>query len=73
MQRVRDHYIKIITNGDKMVTKKVTNRRKTAEPAPTPVPSKSFPTAALGLGMVVLTNYQAEVKQILTLLIKSLT
>ena len=56
-----------------MVTKKVTNRRKTAEPAPTPVPSKSFPTAALGLGMVVLTNYQAEVKQILTLFIKSLT
>ena len=71
MQRVRDHYIKIITNGDKMVTKKVTSRRR--EPAPASSPSKSFPTAALGLGMVVLTNYQAEVKQILTLLIKSLT
>jgi hypothetical protein len=73
MQRVRDHYIKITTNGDKMVTKKVTNRRRAPVPAPASSPSKSFPTAALGLGMVVLTNYQAEVKQILTLLIKSLT
>lgn len=71
MQCVRDHYIKIITNGDKMVTKKVTNRRRV--PEPTPSSTKSFPTAALGLGMVILTNYQAEVKQILTLIIKSLT
>lgn len=54
-----------------MVTKKVTNRRR--EPVPAPSSSKSFPTAALGLGMVVLTNYQAEVKQLLTLLIKSMT
>ena len=71
MQRVRDHYNKITTNGDKMVTKKVTNRRRV--PEPTPSSTKSFPTAALGLGMVILTNYQAEVKQILTLIIKSLT
>ena len=71
MQRVRDHYNKITTNGDKMVTKKVTNRQRAPEPIPSS--AKSFPTAALGLGMVILTNYQAEVKQILTLLIKNLT
>jgi hypothetical protein len=71
MQRVRDHYIKLITNGDKMVTKKVTSRQRVPEPVPSS--TKSFPTAALGLGMVILTNYQAEVKQILTLIIKSLT
>jgi len=73
MQRVRDHYIKTTTNGDKMVTKKVTNKRRATVPAPAPLPSKSFPTAALGLGMVVLTNYQAEVKQLLNLLLKSMT
>ena len=54
-----------------MVTKKVTNRQRVPEPIPSS--TKSFPTAALGLGMVILTNYQAEVKQILTLLIKNLT
>ena len=54
-----------------MVTKKVTTRRKPVEPiAP---PTKNFPTAALGLGMVVLTNYQAEVKQGLSLILKTLT
>lgn len=54
-----------------MVTKKGTTRKKIVEPpAPT---TKSFPTAALGLGMVILTNYQTEVKQILTLIVKALT
>lgn len=54
-----------------MVTKKVTTRRKSVEPiAP---PTKNFSTAALGLGMVVLTNYQAEVKQVLSLILKTLT
>jgi hypothetical protein len=54
-----------------MVTKRVTSRRKVVTPPP---PStKSFPTAALGLGMVILTNYQAEVKQMMSLLIKALT
>ena len=54
-----------------MVTKKVTARRNpVAPPAP---PSKNFPTAALGVCMVVLTNYQAEVKQALSLLLKLLT
>ena len=53
-----------------MVTKRGTTRKKVVEP---PAPTKSFPTAALGLGMVILTNYQAEVKQILTLIVRALT
>ena len=58
-----------------VATKKVVHRHKAASP-PAPAPSaatKSFPTAALGLGMVVLTNYQAEVKQALALLLKTFT
>jgi len=54
-----------------MVTKRVTTRRKPVEPIA--APTKNFPTAALGLGMVVLTNYQAEVKQLLSLILKTLT
>jgi hypothetical protein len=53
--------------------KKVAARKKVAEPPPPPPPSpaaKGVPTAAIGLGMVVLTNYQAEVKQVLSLLLK---
>ena len=56
--------------------KKVVHRQKAAPPPTPPAPSattKSFPTAALGLGMVVLTNYQAEVKQALALLLKTFT
>ena len=56
-----------------VATKKVVRRHKAP---PTTAPSattKSFPTAALGLGMVVLTNYQAEVKQALALLFKTFT
>jgi hypothetical protein len=59
-----------------VATKKVVHRHKTAPLSPPPAPSattKSFPTAALGLGMVVLTNYQAEVKQALALLLKTFT
>jgi hypothetical protein len=55
-----------------MVTKRVTTRRKVVAPPPPPS-TKSFPTAALGVGMVILTNYQAEVKQMMSLLIKALT
>ena len=54
-----------------MVAKRVTTRRKVV--APPPPSTKSFPTAALGVGMVILTNYQAEVKQMMSLLIKALT
>ena len=54
-----------------MTAKRVTNRRKVvASPPPS---TKSFPTAALGIGMVILTNYQTEVKQMFSLLIKALT
>jgi hypothetical protein len=62
-----------------VATKTVGHRQKAAPPpppSPAPAPSaatKSFPTAALGLGMVVLTNYQAEVKQALALLLKTFT
>ena len=57
-----------------MVAKKVTTRRKIVEPPPPPSPAtKSLPTAMLGIGMVILTNYQAEVKQLLALLLKALT
>ena len=54
-----------------MVTKKVTAKRKPV--APPALPTKNFSTAALGLGMVILTNYQAEVKQALSLILKTLT
>ena len=57
-----------------MVTKKVTTRRKVVEPPVSASPAtKSLPTAMLGIGMVILTNYQAEVKQLLALLLKALT
>jgi len=54
-----------------MATKKAITRRKVVEPPA--ASTKSFPTAALGVGMVILTNYQAEVKQILGLIMKALT
>ena len=59
-----------------VATKKAVQRHKAAPPPPPPAPSaatKSLPTAALGLSMVVLTNYQAEVKQALALLFKTFT
>lgn len=55
-----------------VATKKLVRRPKAAPPAPSAA-TKSFPTAALGMGMVVLTNYQAEVKQALALLFKTFT
>ena len=59
-----------------VATKKVVHRQKAAPhpspPAP-PASVKRFPTAALGMGMVVLTNYQAEVKQAVALLFKTFT
>ena len=56
-----------------MITKKVTAKRKVVAPPPPPSSSKSLPTAVLGMGMVILTNYQAEVKQVLALIVKTLT
>jgi hypothetical protein len=53
-----------------MPARKVT-RKKVEAPAPTA--TKSLPTATLGLAMIILTNYQAEVKQMLALLIKTLS
>ena len=54
-------------------TKKIVRRPKAAPPLAPSATAKSFPTAALGMGMVVLTNYQAEVKQVLALLFKTFT
>ena len=54
-----------------MVTKKVTTNQKVADTPSTP--PKSFTTAILGASMIILTNYQAEVKQFLGLLLKGLT
>jgi hypothetical protein len=45
-------------------------RKKVMAPPPT---TKSFPTAYMGLAMIILTNYQAEVKQALALFLKTLT
>ena len=57
-----------------MPTKKLVRRPKAVPLTPAPsATTKSFPTAALGMGMVVLTNYQAEVKQALALLFKTFT
>ena len=54
-----------------MPAKRVTTRKKVVEP---PVSAtKSYPTAVLGLCMNVLTNYQAEVKQIISLIVKAFT
>jgi hypothetical protein len=57
-----------------MVIKKITTRKKVVAPPAPPATSpaaKGVPTAVIGLGMVVLTNYQAEVKQVLALLLKA--
>ena len=58
-----------------VATKKVVSRHKVVVTPTQPAApaTKSFPTAALGLGMVVLTNYQAELKQALALLFKTIT
>ena len=59
-----------------VAAKKVVIKHKAPPPPPAPAPSasvKSFPTAALGMAMVVLTNYQAEVKQAVALLFKTFT
>ena len=57
-----------------VINNKKVARKKVVTPPPPPPPSaaaKGVPTAAIGLGMVVLTNYQAEVKQVLSLLLKA--
>jgi hypothetical protein len=53
-----------------MGTRKVIRKKVVA---PVPATTNKFPTAAIGLGMVILTNYQAEVKQALALLLKTIS
>jgi hypothetical protein len=44
------------------------------EPIPTPVPTdKKAHTAGLGIFLILLTNYQAEVKQLFSFLLKSIS
>ena len=69
----RNLYLNQKNKGIKMVRKRVTTRRKIVAPAPASPATKSLPTATLGLGMIILTNYQAEVKQLLSLLMKAFT
>ena len=48
--------------------------RHRVEPIPTPVQSdKKAHTAGLGILLILLTNYQAEVKQLFSFLLKSIT
>lgn len=57
-----------------MVTKKPTRKPKIVAPEPVVIkPNKSLPTAVFGLIMIILTNYQSEVKQALALLLKTVT
>ena len=55
-----------------MVTKKVTARRKSVAP-PSPPADKKVHTAGLGVVLILLTNYQAEVKQVIQAILKYLT
>ena len=48
--------------------------RHRVEPIPTPVPTdKKAHTAGLGIFLILLTNYQAEVKQLFSFLLKSIS
>jgi len=53
-----------------MPTRKVIRKKVVVPPPPA---TKNLPTAAMGLVMIILTNYQAEVKQALALFLKTLT
>ena len=61
----------MVINNKKVARKKVVTPPPPPPPPPPSAAAKGVPTAASGLGMVVLTNYQAEVKQVLSLLLKA--
>ena len=54
-----------------MVTKRKT--RHVAPPPPPPPADKKVHTAGLGVVLILLTNYQAEVKQVVQAILKSIT
>jgi len=58
-----------------MPTRHIHRRAHVPEPPPPPPPQtdKKAHTAGLGILLILLTNYQAEVKQIFSFLWKSLT
>jgi hypothetical protein len=54
-----------------MVTRKTNNRKKiikTVEPIPPPAASKNI-MGLSGVAMIILTNYQSEIKQSLTIIL----
>ena len=56
-----------------MATKRANTSQKPVPAPPAPTSTSNLHTASLGIGMLILTNYQAEVKQVLGLLLKALT
>ena len=54
-----------------MVTKR--KPRQVAPPPPPPPADKKVHTAGLGVVLILLTNYQAEVKQVVQAILKYLT
>jgi hypothetical protein len=55
-----------------MVTKR--KPRQVAPPPPPPPPAdKKVHTAGLGVVLILLTNYQAEVKQVIQAILKTIT
>jgi len=54
-----------------MVTRKINNRKKVmkvVEPTPPPAASKNI-MGLSGFAMIILTNYQSEIKQSLTIIL----
>ena len=58
------------TNGNEMVTKKINTRKRNtklkevvAQPLPAPVPASKNLMGLSGIAMILLTNYQTEIKK----------
>jgi len=56
-----------------MPGKHPTHKKEPIPPSPPPQPDKKAHTAVLGVVLIILTNYQAEVKQIVSFLLKAAT
>lgn len=56
-----------------MPRKHIKSPTQNSSPAPSPSSDKKIHTAGLGFALLILTNYQAEVKQILQLIMKWVT
>ena len=51
----------------------MTTKRKPRRVAPPPPSDKKAHTAGMGILLILLTNYQAEVKQVLQAILKTIT